>query len=249
MRRAFLALLFASLFLPSTSALAQPYLVVEPDTLIFPDHSPIEAGIEISNSGSNLLQIDSLLFSTVDPRSWHLDLLVSDTTYYALDYFGKLDTNISDPFPELALAPNTTMRLIISPNIATKQGTLGFTSISDTLWIYSNSNLQNPRLIFIGSAIQVSAEDPTQPPGSLSLEAYPNPFRERTTLEIKTPMLHPVDVSIYDLLGQRVYHQQVNGRIVLVQWPTNQTYMPSGTYFVRVSIPNRQTIRATSTWT
>jgi len=73
------------------------------------------------------------------------------------------------------------------------------------------------------------------------LPNYPNPFNPQTTIEYTLPKTSQVQLSVYNMLGQRVQilvnHRQTAGRH-LVQWESDQ--FSSGVYFCRLSCPDHQ---------
>ena len=105
-----------------------------------------------------------------------------------------------------------------------------------------------------GQAIQV-ADAMTADPSSLRPEqfyignAYPNPFNDAVQIDIDVPSLLPVDIAIFNMLGQIVYQEKIlplskgtysftwNGKDLL-----NQD-LSSGLYLINVTASEFQSIR------
>ena len=105
-----------------------------------------------------------------------------------------------------------------------------------------------------GQAIQV-ADAMTVNPSSLRPEqffvgnAYPNPFNGTVKIDITIPSLQPVDVAIFNMLGQIVYQEKLlplsqgvhsftwNGKDLL------QQDVSSGFYFINVTAGEFKSIR------
>ena len=100
-----------------------------------------------------------------------------------------------------------------------------------------------------GSGVDV--EDAELPADTLSIEAYPNPFSDRTTIEIilaRDTDAHETEVAIYDLLGRAVRRfdaeLQNAGRNIRLVWDgTTDTgeYVSNGVYLCVVTTPSGRT--------
>jgi hypothetical protein len=83
-------------------------------------------------------------------------------------------------------------------------------------------------------------EKPRAAPGALTLESYPNPFRERATIKYELPRAGKVRVAVYDVLGRRV-RTLVDARRSA---GTNEVAfaaddLPAGVYVVRLQAGKR----------
>jgi hypothetical protein len=105
-----------------------------------------------------------------------------------------------------------------------------------------------------GQAIQV-ADAMTADPSSLMPDqyyignAYPNPFNGTVKIDIAIPLLQPVDIAIFNMLGQIVYQEKLlplsqgvhsftwNGKDLL------QQDVSSGLYLINVTADEFQSIR------
>jgi hypothetical protein len=81
--------------------------------------------------------------------------------------------------------------------------------------------------------------DPTAPEHFELNQNYPNPFNPKTIINYKLPNSNDVDLSIYNLLGQKVatlvLEKQTAG-FQEVEWDASE--MPSGIYYYRISAGN-----------
>ena len=110
------------------------------------------------------------------------------------------------------------------------------------------------RVNLYGQAIQV-ADAMTADPSSLMPDqfyignAYPNPFNGTVQIDIVIPSLQPVDIAIFNMLGQIVYQEKLlplsqgvhsftwNGKDLL------QQDVSSGLYLINVIASEFQSIR------
>jgi M6 family metalloprotease-like protein len=95
----------------------------------------------------------------------------------------------------------------------------------------------------------VSGEVEITPLQPLSLEAGPNPFNPATTLSFSLPEAGPVELTIYNLRGQKVrtlLHESLTAGSHVVSWDgCDDTTRPlsSGVYACRLRCGNRETVR------
>jgi len=86
--------------------------------------------------------------------------------------------------------------------------------------------------ITMGTIVGVEKEDNTIP-NNFSLRAYPNPFNSLTTLEINLPITGLTELSVYNILGQRITtlidEQKTPGNHKI---KFNANHLSSGVYFV-----------------
>jgi len=90
--------------------------------------------------------------------------------------------------------------------------------------------------LVVGSSSYVEEQRGEVVPEELTLEAYPNPARQRATLRYGLPKEGPVEITVYDVLGRRVAQvtdgqRQPAGRH-RAEIGANQ--LPSGMYFIRM---------------
>lgn len=99
------------------------------------------------------------------------------------------------------------------------------------------------RLVFVsesGRYVAARTEVNLPPPDSYAiLSNYPNPFRERTTIEVDLPRTQHVQVEIYDVLARRLV-QLHDGDLPAGRhrFPVDAASWPAGVYFARIDTPN-----------
>ena len=70
-------------------------------------------------------------------------------------------------------------------------------------------------------------------------EVYPNPFNAQTTINYSVPSTEFVDISVYDINGQKIktlINQSINSGRHEIHW--NAGDIPSGVYFIMLSSDN-----------
>ena len=76
-------------------------------------------------------------------------------------------------------------------------------------------------------------------PSEISLNAYPNPFSERFTVEFNVQNVASAQLALYNILGQRV-HTILNRTVSVgsqrITWDSSEMRLPSGTYFLQLKI-------------
>lgn len=92
---------------------------------------------------------------------------------------------------------------------------------------------------FVGTLAQgVETEDDTIIPGlEIALSAYPNPFTNEVNCLLKSQNTEPMDVSIYNLKGQRIMHFSQLRRNSF-EWDGRDEHnqpVSSGVYYIRIS--------------
>jgi len=138
------------------------------------------------------------------------------------------------------------------------------TVVVDSLWLSDRLNhfrlqiTEKPlELIIDPQHALLKQYDIVASPGSAALlpdafalvQNYPNPFRkgEQTTIIFQAPEKdapHFVDISIYNILGQKVkilYHQRIAFGIQTLSWDGSDDIggiLPAGLYFIRLSSEN-----------
>jgi hypothetical protein len=118
--------------------------------------------------------------------------------------------------------------------------------IIDTLWVHSTDPVQSPRLVLIGGTIRVSTEDSDDGSEILSIQAYPAPAHRRVTLEVEAQLPGPVQIEVFNVLGQRIYRHTVQAKAsgpVRLQWPEDAA-LAGGLYLVRASTPSTHRTRS-----
>ncbi len=153
-----------------------------------------------------------------------------------------------------------------------KQGVEGFqhqiiSALSDTSYLWDVSNLVGMDSCFIlivgysidSTIIGVDTSDAMfsiVPPVSLGnidglkvieyklFQNYPNPFNPNTMINYKLPIMNHVDLSIYNLLGQKVVtlvDRQQNAGIYKVEW--DATGFAGGIYYYRIHAGDFQDVK------
>ena len=105
-----------------------------------------------------------------------------------------------------------------------------------------------------GQAIQI-ADAMTAEPSSLMPDqiyigdAYPNPFKGTVQIDIAIPSLQPVDIAIFNILGQIVYQEKllpITQGTYPFSWngkDLSQQDVSSGVYLINVTASEFQSIR------
>ena len=76
--------------------------------------------------------------------------------------------------------------------------------------------------------------------GSFALSAYPNPFRDKTTIRYKTPSQGNVKISVYDVSGKEIrtlVNQVVPAGVYTLDLTSEN--LPAGYYFCRLDMGSR----------
>lgn len=66
------------------------------------------------------------------------------------------------------------------------------------------------------------------------IELYPNPFRESLLLDMELAGSRRMQVEVFDLMGRRVYQQQLDAPAGAYQHRLELASLPAGTYLLRV---------------
>jgi len=80
-------------------------------------------------------------------------------------------------------------------------------------------------------------------------DAYPNPFNGKVQIDIAIPYLQPVDITIFNILGQIVYQEKllpITQGIYSFSWNGKdllQQDLSSGLYLINVTASEFQSIR------
>ena len=86
-------------------------------------------------------------------------------------------------------------------------------------------------------------------PLTLSLNAYPNPFSERFTIEFDVPSVNRVQLALYNVLGQKlqtIVDRTVSEGTQRIAWSTSEINLPSGMYFLRLQVGDKLLTRPIS---
>jgi len=223
--------LLALLLLLPLDVHAQPRLATDTDTLFFGNRPGAVNALRLWNATSDTLRIDSLRFSTQTAHGWFLKLSrpVPDTTY-RLDYaFGLLQNPLV--FPNIRLTSGDTLRLSLTAFDSCLVCGGKRTGRGDTLYIYSNDPLANPKAIPVDFTFYVSVEANETPP-PLAFQIYPNPAASRATVDLDLSGSPFVRVVLYDVLGRSV--RQLHAGLVSGPMTVDVSGLPGGVYFVRV---------------
>jgi hypothetical protein len=112
-------------------------------------------------------------------------------------------------------------------------------ALGETIALIATSKDRPLRLVAIAPAEASAAAS------GLAMRAYPNPFTQRTGLEIPMPRMGDLRVAIYDVRGRRVRTLERDaapvGNAVIVWDGRDQTGadLPAGLYFARSSVAGR----------
>ncbi|HEY3294557.1 MAG TPA: T9SS type A sorting domain-containing protein [bacterium] len=82
-----------------------------------------------------------------------------------------------------------------------------------------------------------AADDPViLPPSSFRLSVFPNPFNGTATINLTLPdFTELVDLNLYNIAGQSVYHQVVKVTSLQMHLRLNATDLSTGVYFLRAT--------------
>jgi hypothetical protein len=95
-----------------------------------------------------------------------------------------------------------------------------------------------------GLVTAVSGESITVPRKYVLGQNYPNPFNPRTKINYQLPVMNYVNLSIYNLLGQKVttlVSERQSAGIYQVEWDSNG--FSSGIYYYRLRVGNFQDVK------
>lgn len=113
-------------------------------------------------------------------------------------------------------------------------------SSNDLLFFVNNEENELISVYKLEDDIYVSAEDPQIPKSIFDMSNYPNPFNPETTITFSIPNVCIVDISIYNLKGQKV-KQLVDNNLSAGQysiiWDGKDDYynpVSSGIYFYKI---------------
>ena len=166
-------------------------------------------------------------------------------------------------------SPQIVSQLPISADILSVTGRYAFLAKNDSLMVVDISDVSNPILCagcrVIGNYINgiasndslcivsvldgiaayklnpaQSIDESLAPEEFFLINNYPNPFNAQTTLSYMLPETGPVNITVYNLIGQKVAVLE-NGIILAgehrLTW--NAGNMPSGVYFAKVQAGNK----------
>ncbi len=78
----------------------------------------------------------------------------------------------------------------------------------------------------------------------ITLKVYPNPFQTEITIESELDKAQPIEISIYNALGQKILQHSMNGQAGLNQWFWQPDLLqPTGLYFVELRTPTIRKIQ------
>jgi hypothetical protein len=221
-----------------------PKIALKPDTLFFETQESRDS-IWVLNSGNSTLFLDSI--RATKGYGWCFEM------QYKNNIFGQCFF-IYEPFvydsSRYKIAPNDSAMLVfISPDLCPVcKSTATFSFFEDTLYFYSNDSANNPVPLFArgeGRPSEVSEKSYTLPINFSLLQNYPNPFFARnktatdgavTFINFDLPKAQMVDISVYNLLGEKVI-TLANGTMPAgknqLTWngmTKSGEYLPSGIY-------------------
>jgi len=99
--------------------------------------------------------------------------------------------------------------------------------------------------VFVHGTPSATEKDETTIPTSFALKQnYPNPFNPSTIINYELPIANDVDISIYNLLGQKVVtlvSEKQNAGYHQVEW--NASNYTSGIYYYMIKAGDFQDVR------
>jgi hypothetical protein len=122
-------------------------------------------------------------------------------------------------------------------------------TILHCLFIRTSNDSANRGIYYIRNRDFVGIDENNSAPtiSDFSLIAYPNAFNGSTMITLNNPRVGEVELEIYNILGQRVWHKSMDGKEGTIIWDAKDmdgNGISSGTYFVRAtSGENSQTIK------
>lgn len=214
----------AGLALVDISSPTNPQILAEYNTPGLAHHCASKADhiyVADDNAGLSILSLDGALVGGYDTGGSTWDVWVSgDYAYLADAQGGLLVLDISDPIsPRLVGSYQT-------PGVAQRvflDGTSIYVADQYSLGIYrfTGVGVNDPPVISL--------------PAEFALTAYPNPFNSSAVLSVQVPFWQKVDLSIYNVLGQRlgsIYQGDLGPGIHHLSW--DAAGLASGAYLVRL---------------
>jgi len=113
-------------------------------------------------------------------------------------------------------------------------------TLDELSWHYGMTLLGDP---FLKPTGHYMAEETYHTPTTMFIsQNYPNPFREMTEIQYGMPTMTNVEISIYNLLGQKIViliKSQKKAGLYTVKWDGKDAYgnkLASGIYFVKLKV-------------
>ena len=111
--------------------------------------------------------------------------------------------------------------------------------------VFSNVNVSGGNGGFVGEDEGVQNIDTNALAGlsndrhaAVSVNVAPNPAPSHFTLQLNEPLQQQATVEVLSSYGQLIAQQQLEAGQLQQQWNTSD--LPTGTYLIRVNIPNQQ---------
>lgn len=223
------ALMILLLFLP----LAAQQMSLSKDTLTFSGGTYYFDEIQVHNTGTSVLVIDSMM--CVKFLNYQFFVTGRDTSYAFWILSGRhiLKVNSGD-----------TLRLKISRPYCPVCKTEEFTS--DTIVIRSNALISPMRRIVVHADGSLEVPEQTPTPTIFTLaQNFPNPFNPSTTIPFTLAQRSMVTLTVHNALGQRIavlHNGTMEAGEHSVQW--NADGFASGLYFYSLTSDGRSATRA-----
>ena len=160
---------------------------------------------------------------------------------------------MGDSFTWLTVSPyrgNVSAFNGYNDSIAVKVGAYGVydnLSIEDELVIESGENIVT---VEIGVGVQVSLDESGITPFEFALhQNYPNPFNPETNIQFDLAKNSHVNISIYNLVGQKVtslINETMDAGVYNIKWTgvsNNGSALPSGMYFYEMNTEDYQAVK------
>ena len=168
-------------------------LNINPDTLFFSTSNDLDKDITLTNISEDTISLDSLTVTS---------------NYFLYYYFPHDFENTDDIY---LIMPHQSIFIEVSPALPVEVISEGVDYIIDTLFIYTSvdddSYLDSVLLILdpsIISSVDNKKDRSLKVNGFLLNQNYPNPFNNQTTIQYCLSHAGYIDISIYDLSGQKI---------------------------------------------
>lgn len=142
-------------------------------------------------------------------------------------------------------------------NFSIKNATLGkiarpkidgsFAGGADVVWTEASDSsslgyfIMYSRIPYVGINTGIAdAEGDNNPYTFKVYNNYPNPFNPSTEIKYSIPAAGKIDLSVYNITGQRIFHEIVEKNNAGIQhWNINASNWASGAYFYRIQFGNK----------
>lgn len=227
---------------PFSQVVAQPALVIEPDSLILVENTDLF----VTNTSTEAVRVDSIKFSEYPfANGWTIDIEVADTSHQWLYFiFGQLYECAGNPEPcdlfpkDIVIPPSDTMLIRITGFdwcVVCKRDDVQERRYLDTLFIYTDEADAEPYQVVLDHTDFMVSVESTPISQNASVDVYPSPASSAATVDVRFGEPLAASVTAIDILG-RHRALPVNGaalsdrhalRLKVDDWPP-------GLYMIRV---------------